>query len=183
MNQRWESAPGCRNAMELKIEFVGGFERGDVGAIDWKFCSGLKCSEVKGFLGEFRRCCVFLCISKMAGYLIFEMSNLQLSSSQQAQPKATTVHEQLSNIRDSIASAKASKAVAAAPSAQNSRFQHQQNPMRNFIEEYVSLDMCVRGCEIWQHNLYFSAAKDCKARVTAAQVFHSLSFRERTQYL
>ncbi len=56
------------------------------------------------------------------------------------------MHEQLSNIRESIASARASKGVVAAPLSQNARFQQQQNPMRNFIEEYVSW-LCLQDAE------------------------------------
>ena len=55
------------------------------------------------------------------------------------QPKAITVQEQLSNIRESIASSRGTKGVAAAPSSQMSRPQHQQIVTGNLIEEYAAV--------------------------------------------
>ncbi len=69
----------------------------------------------------------------------FELLQLFIMTNSPSLPqnKTTSVQEQLSNIRDSISSARNSKAAPVAPSSQ-SRPQHQQVPKRNFIEEYGS---------------------------------------------
>ena len=65
-------------------------------------------------------------VRQLALFFVFNLSQ---------QHKASTVQEQLSNIRESIASARGSKGVGAAPSTQLSRPQNQQNSMGPFIEE------------------------------------------------